>query len=176
MHAWTGRYGVGGVENGDAFANASRAMQHFGVGNGVDPFGTSAADFRAASALGWPISFSPMQGGNLCFQVPGCVNNMTVEQHSRLQILDDANVYYEIQFAEWGYYFSGLQPAKVRARRWQTTFHVGLFSHRRPALCSRAEGTRSGGTRSSPTPRATPRSAREPHETSPEPGLRVSNF
>ena len=111
---------MGGVENGDAFANASRAMQHFGVGNGVDPFGTSAADFRAASALGWPISFSPMQGGNLCFQVPGCVNNMTVEQHSRLQILDDANVYYEIQFAEWGYYFSGLQPAKVRARRWQT--------------------------------------------------------
>ena len=38
---------MGGVENGDAFANASRAMQHFGVGNGVDPFGTSAADFRA---------------------------------------------------------------------------------------------------------------------------------
>eukprot|EP01045_Picozoa_sp_COSAG04_P030071 COSAG04_NODE_5117_length_1731_cov_1.189951_1_plen_24_part_10 len=24
---------MGGVENGDAFANASHAMQHFGVGN-----------------------------------------------------------------------------------------------------------------------------------------------
>eukprot|EP01052_Picozoa_sp_SAG31_P076122 SAG31_NODE_35383_length_323_cov_1.375000_1_plen_49_part_10 len=49
-------------------------MREFGVGNGFDPFGTSREDFEAASALGWPISFSPIQGGNVCFQVPGCPN------------------------------------------------------------------------------------------------------
>lgn len=97
---------------GSAFANLTRGMKKFGVGNGFDPFGTSTVAFTEGSKLGWPISFSPIEGGNVCFQVPGCVNNMTVEQHARLKILDDANVYSEIQFAEWGYYFSGLQPAK----------------------------------------------------------------
>lgn len=100
------RYGVpalndGQPVNGSAFANATAAMQKFGVGNGFDPFGTSIASFTEGSRLGWPISFSPIEGGNVCFQVPGCVNNMTVEQHSRLKILDKANVYYEIQYDEF---------------------------------------------------------------------------
>ena len=94
------------------------------------------------------MSFSPIEGGNLCFQVrerhgraraaparhadkkkagtgcrtavhvPAlqcvsqvreCPNNMTAEQASRLKILDEANVYSEIQFAEYGYFFSSLQ-------------------------------------------------------------------
>ena len=109
-------YGAPAPEPGNppssAFANLTRGMKKFGVGNGFDPFGTSDIAFTEGSKLGWPISFSPIEGGNVCFQVPGCANNMTVEQHSRLKILDDANVYSEIQFAEWGYYFSGLQPAK----------------------------------------------------------------
>ena len=98
--------------NISAFANLTRAMKRFGVGNGFDPLRSSVVDFTAASKLGWPISFVPIQGGNVCSQVPGCVNNMTVEQHSRLKLLDSANVYYEIQFAEYGYWYSGLRPAK----------------------------------------------------------------
>ena len=42
-------------------------------------------------------------------QVRECPNNMTAEQASRLKILDEANVYSEIQFAEYGYFFSSLQ-------------------------------------------------------------------
>ena len=95
-------YGAPTAKYGDAFANLTRAMRAFGVGNGFDPLGTDVEDFTAASSLGWPISFSPIQGGNVCFQVPGCDNNMTVEQHARLQILDDANVYSDIQFGEYG--------------------------------------------------------------------------
>ena len=97
--------------NGDwrlsGFANLSRGMKRLGVGNGFDPLGTDAEDLANASRLGWPISFSPIQGGNRCFQVPTCPNNMTVEQHSRLQLLEDSNVYSEIQFAEYGYWWSG---------------------------------------------------------------------
>jgi hypothetical protein len=117
VHEWTfALYGapppLDGNPEGSAFANLTRGMKKFGVGNGFDPFGTSVTAFTEGSKLGWPISFSPIEGGNVCFQVPGCVNNMTVEQHARLKILDDANVYSEIQFAEWGYFFTGLQPAK----------------------------------------------------------------
>jgi len=140
FHEWTfALYGAPTSIYGDAFANLTRAMKAFGVGNGFDPLGVDRADFKAASKLGWPISFSPIQGGNVCFQVPSCPNNMTVQQHSRLQILQDANVYSEvcrcfgcccgccccccpclislppapqIQFGEWGYWFAGLRPAK----------------------------------------------------------------
>ena len=112
-HEWTfAVYGVPTPGQGSAFEKTSSAMQKFGVGNGFDPFPTSATSFTEGSKLGWPISFSPIQGGNRCFTVPGCVNNMTVEQYSLLKILDEANVYYEIQFGEWGNYFAGLQPAK----------------------------------------------------------------
>ena len=116
-HEWTfALYGapvpLAGNPADSSFANLTRGMKKFGVGNGFDPFDVSPVAFTEASKLGWPISFSPIQGGNLCFQVPGCVNNMTVEQHARLQILDRANVYSEIQFGEWGNYFNNLQAAK----------------------------------------------------------------
>jgi hypothetical protein len=111
-HEWTfALYGVDASHPG-VFANITRGMKKFGVGNGFDPIGTSVADFEAASKLGWSMSFSPIEGGNVCFQVRECPNNMTAEQAGRLRILEEANVYSEIQFAEYGYFFSGLQPAK----------------------------------------------------------------
>eukprot|EP00665_Eupelagonemidae_sp_cell47_P011313 gene11313-6274_t len=112
-HEWTfALYGAPTSKYGDAFANLTRAMKRFGVGNGFDPLGSDAVDIRNASTLGWPVSVSPLQGGTVCFQVPECPNNMTAEQLSRLQLLEDANVYSEVQFAEYGYWFSGLRPAK----------------------------------------------------------------
>ena len=100
-----------------------------------------SADFTAASALGWPVSFAPIQGGNKCFQVPGCENNMTVEQNSRLGILDAANVYSEIQFAEWGYWFSGLRPAKGGGNLawWHAVFPNTTCN---ASLCAKAPGER----------------------------------
>ena len=70
-----------------------------GVGNGFDPLGTDADDIMAASLLGWPVSVPPFEAVG-CFQVPSCPSNMSMEEHARLAVLDSANVYTEMQFAE----------------------------------------------------------------------------
>ena len=59
--------------NISAWANLTRAMIRFGVGNGFDPLGGDLEDIVNASKLGWPVSLYPLHGGNLCFQVPSCV-------------------------------------------------------------------------------------------------------
>ena len=92
-----------------------RGMRTLGVANGFDPFSfepmaLDASTWRAVASLGWPVSHGPLQQA-ACFQVPGCENNMTAEQYQRLAIFDEANVYSEIQFAEWGNFMTLLRPA-----------------------------------------------------------------
>jgi hypothetical protein len=88
--------------NISAWANLTRGMKRLGVGNGFDPLGGDLEDIANASKLGWPVSLYPLHGGNLCFQVPTCVNNMTASEYGWLRPLDDANVYTEVQFGEYG--------------------------------------------------------------------------
>jgi hypothetical protein len=102
-------YGGSFLARRDAFSNLTRAMRRFGVGNGFDPLTVPMA---AAAETGWPVSMNPPQGGNLCFQVPECPNNMSVAQAQDLLAFDQANVYHQIQFGEWDWYFAQLQPGK----------------------------------------------------------------
>ena len=112
--------GAGGGTN-DCITNAAcwgrltRGMRQLGVANGLDPFSfepmaLDAATWRSVASLGWPLSMGPLQQAE-CFQVPGCENNMTSVQHDRLAILDQANVYSEIQLGEWGNFMTLLRPA-----------------------------------------------------------------
>jgi hypothetical protein len=102
-------YGGGFLAQGDAFTNLTAAMRRFGVGGGFDPL---VVPMAAAVATGWPVSMNPPQGGNRCFQVPECPNNMSQSQAQDLALFEQANVYSQIQFGEWGYYFANLQPGK----------------------------------------------------------------
>ena len=102
-------YGGAFLVQGDAFTNLTAAMRRFGVGGGFDPLVVSMA---AAAATGWPVSMNPPQGGNRCFQVPECPNNMSQSQAQDLALFEQANVYSQVQFGEWAYYFANLQPGK----------------------------------------------------------------
>ena len=97
-------YGGPELAQGDAFSNLTKAMLRFGVGNGFDPL---TVPMDAAAATGWPVSMNPPQGGNRCFQVPECPNNMSEGQAQDLMRFDQANVYSQIQFGEWGWYTPG---------------------------------------------------------------------
>ena len=72
---------------------------------------------------------NPPQGGNRCFQVPECPNNMSEAQAQDLAAFDKANVYTQIQFGEWGYYFANLQPGKDGGNEdwWHRVFPDGDF-------------------------------------------------
>ena len=87
-------YGGDELNQGDAFANLTRAMRRFGVGSGFDPLTVS---MDKAAATGWPVSMNPPQGGNRCFQVPECPNNMSAGQVADLMRFDKANVYSQVK-------------------------------------------------------------------------------
>ena len=105
----------GCTQRSGGLSNLVSGMLELGVANGFDPFGFEAMALdaptrRTLASLGWPVSHYPLQQ-LACFQVPGCENNMTAEQYSRLAIFWEANVYSEIQFAEWGNFMTLLRPA-----------------------------------------------------------------
>jgi hypothetical protein len=103
------------INNHGCWQRITSGMRKLGVANGLDPMSfepmaLNAATWRSVAALGWPVSLGPLQQA-ACFQVPGCENNMTTMQYGRLAILDEANVYSEIQLGEWGNFMTLLRPA-----------------------------------------------------------------